>query len=297
MDNRGINLEFLGCGHQDLIPWYGNNSAFFKNHTKDGTNMCLFDCGGRNANRIIKKARVLDNVRRLFVGISHAHPDHFDGLDQLLDECNTRNILTGIIQVPFSGQQKDIMNALTNFGLKRRRLVLVRGHEIAPLMGIHDMEFDLLEHDPRAQTTAFIMKNKNPITGKITETTFAADHCDSRFIRRQVENRQTELVYTDCTGNDGRTTHFSFNKLCRLVPPQFRQKFVLMCMTRKVPQTGKAAGFLTADQFYCDPQVCYKENDVYKMAKIRAGNMSAVDAAPIQKLPQPHFPTEFARSN
>lgn len=71
-------LKFIGSGSA-LNTSLGNNSAFIK----EGKSLLLIDCGSTTFSRI-QGLNLLDGIKRIYVLITHRHPDHIASLGDLL---------------------------------------------------------------------------------------------------------------------------------------------------------------------------------------------------------------------
>lgn len=71
-------LEFIGSGSA-FNTKLGNNGAYYK---KD-ENLFLIDCGSSTFERLIR-FNVLDGVEKIYVLITHKHPDHIGSLGDLI---------------------------------------------------------------------------------------------------------------------------------------------------------------------------------------------------------------------
>ena len=72
-------LKFIGTGsafNQDL----GNTSAYIK----DGETLLLIDCGETVFQRI-KEIKLLDDVKKVYIVITHNHSDHIGSLGSLVE--------------------------------------------------------------------------------------------------------------------------------------------------------------------------------------------------------------------
>jgi len=71
-------LKFIGYGSA-FNTELGNNSAYIK----DGSTLFLIDCGSNTFDRI-RKMNLLDGVEKIYVLITHTHPDHVGSLGDLI---------------------------------------------------------------------------------------------------------------------------------------------------------------------------------------------------------------------
>lgn len=71
-------LNFIGCGSA-FNTKLGNNSAYIK----EGKKLFMIDCGSNTFDRLVN-SDILDGVERIYVLLTHTHPDHVGSLGDLI---------------------------------------------------------------------------------------------------------------------------------------------------------------------------------------------------------------------
>lgn len=71
-------LKFLGIGSA-FNTELGNTSAFIK----ENNSLFLIDCGGTVFSKL-QELKILEGVKKVYIAITHSHPDHVGSLGDLI---------------------------------------------------------------------------------------------------------------------------------------------------------------------------------------------------------------------
>lgn len=103
-------LEFLGIGGA-FATKLKNCSAFYKNNEK----LLLIDCGENIFEEIIKH-KILEEIKEIYLILTHFHTDHIGSLGTLIFYCDK----IGINSIKIIYPQKDKIKTLLNmFGMQK----------------------------------------------------------------------------------------------------------------------------------------------------------------------------------
>ena len=106
-----MNLKFLGRGGSDN-QLQGNNAAYFIE------SRCLFliDCGENIFEKIIKR-KLLDNIDKVYLFITHTHSDHVGSIGSLLFHCYfAKKIEFNLVIPPDALHLNDLKELLRIYG-------------------------------------------------------------------------------------------------------------------------------------------------------------------------------------
>lgn len=233
-------LKFIGTGsafHTEL----GNTSAFLKKNTS----MLLIDCGGTVFSRIME-LDLLDDVKDLYVIITHTHPDHVGSLGELIFYANYYLEIKPTIFFP----NKELMHMfLSSIGITPDLYELVvcdmvEGRDT--WMGQFCIEFRPVSHVDTIQAYGAVVQ----IMG---ESFFYSG--DSNHINVDIMNRliygTIDRIYQDTCGLDFQgNNHLSLRKLCNLIPREFRDRVFCMHLDRLITEKEiTERGFQVAKKF------------------------------------------------
>ena len=118
-------LKFIGTGsafNQDL----GNTSAYIK----DGETLLLIDCGETVFQRI-KEIKLLDDVKKVYIAITHNHSDHIGSLGSLVEYLYfIKEIVPNFVLANGDNaveQEKSLRDYLTSVGVEEDKYDFVNG--------------------------------------------------------------------------------------------------------------------------------------------------------------------------
>lgn len=220
-------LNFVGCGNS-FSGFNGNNSAYLRfNKT-----LFLIDCGSANFGRMIR-AKLLEGIDRIDVLVTHLHPDHVGSLGSL--------ILYTVYQMAPMSQVK--LTVLVPEELRSDLATLLR------LQGVTEDKYHLTTIPSAGFETDFgFQVHPVPVThakelicfGYIlkfqTQSLYYSG--DAAMIPREVVHQLAELdyVYQDtCIEDYPGNVHMSLQRICEMIPVQYRHKVYCMHLDDNFP--------------------------------------------------------------
>lgn len=245
-------LKFIGRGSAFNVDEL-NNSAYIK---KDGV-MLLIDCGESIAREIIRK-NLLDKVEKLYIMITHFHPDHAGSLGTLIFHCKYNlNMLPTIYYPDFDALKGFLMyqglihlddylyidfnchmpEELKSIGIDSIYKAKADHDEITKVEKIMREDF-LVEADTKVLFRAhcYVLKFND---GSLVY--YSGDNCElpTPFLDHY------DIIYQDTTLADySGNIHLSLRKLCEKVPEELRHKVYCMHInSKKLIEEAKAKGF------------------------------------------------------
>ncbi len=231
-------LKFSGIGSA-FNPALGNSNAYIRNNTS----LLLIDCGGTVFDRLIKN-KILDDIKNLYVLITHTHPDHIGSLgdtifysyyalgikpeivfpeDQLLD-----GILKGM------GVQKEIYH-----------LVGSRSYQLRDThLGDFSITFDPVSHVENIPSFGI------EITNADMKIYYSGDSNSIKSsVLERLKNGDIDRLYQDtCKLDYEGNAHLSLRRLTDIVEPGFRNKVYCMHLDRQFDiSEAESLGFSIAE--------------------------------------------------
>lgn len=215
-------LNFIGTGSA-FNTKLGNNSAFIK---KDKT-LFLIDCGSTTFSRM-QEAKLLDDVEKITVLLTHTHPDHVGSLGDL--------ILYGYYSMGKLGEPNvtvytpnllRIENLLWSQGISTKTYNLVQFFDKRFIkFGAQEIGLIALEAEHVLELNCF-----SYIINYDDKTIYYSG--DSNEIPNQIikmlENGKIDIFYQDtCKVDYSGNVHLSLKKLESLIKPEYRDKVYCM---------------------------------------------------------------------
>ena len=235
-------LKFIGTGSA-FNTEFGTTSAYIKNEDT----LLLIDCGETTFARIME-LKLLEDVKKAYIMITHMHSDHIAGLAALIEYLNIyKQVTPNIILTTEDScekQEADIRQFLS-------------------LQGISEDDFDFTYSDmldgilPNLKAVSLKeVKHSNKLTSYAVEMGFddkniyfTGDNNDKSYLRSiKKKLKKNDLLYTDCTTLEykGRV-HISLNELNEIFDEKDRnQIYVMHFDSYETVSLAKKAGYMVA---------------------------------------------------
>ncbi|MBO5884236.1 MAG: ribonuclease Z [Clostridia bacterium] len=235
-------LKFVGIGDLANVK-YGNTCAYIKNESS----LLILDCGVTAFQRIIE-LNLMDDIKDLYVAITHNHPDHVAGLASLIFYAhywNNANVNI-IVSSRDNNKQKDNLQKLLSIqGLKEKHYSFILEEDVNLFENSLTLKYEPVVHTSELECFAIILKT--------LERTiyYLGDNNDSEFIQNIVQNLgQNDIIYTDCTTYVYENkVHMELDTLVQIVPEKQRKQVCCMhlCNDESAKQI-QAYGFKLASK-------------------------------------------------
>ena len=217
-------LNFIGIGSA-FNTELGNTSSFVRKNNS----LLLIDCGGTIFHRL-QKLSLLDGLEKLYVVITHTHPDHIGSLGEVIFYSY---YILGHRPNIFFPKKELIEGLLASIGVTEQMYNL-NSCDTACIndkqLGKLSIEFIPVSHVNTIPAYGFIMK--------LNERKFyysGDSNAISKVILDKLKNGLISRIYQDTCGLDYEgNSHLSLAKLCDLVPPEFRNKVYCMHLDKNI---------------------------------------------------------------
>lgn len=219
-------LTFLGSGSA-FNTQLGNTSAYIKK--KDS--LVLIDSGGTVFHRL-QELRLLENLKKLYIIITHTHPDHVGSLgDLILYSYYT----LGIKPTVFFQNKELIEKFLSCIGVSSNMYLLDNNNSVSILdddFGKASIEFLPVLHVDTIPSYGFVMKQREGVFYYSGD----ANHIDDEILKR-LSQGEFDQFYQDTCGLDYEgNAHMSLRKLGEIIHPALRSKVYCMHLDKKIDQ-------------------------------------------------------------
>lgn len=211
-------LKFLGCGGA-FDDKRKNTSAYF---IKDNT-MFLFDCGESVFHSILNK-KLLDNIEKINIFITHLHSDHCGSLASLIPYCfYIKNISVTIIYEA----KENLDKLLELMYISKERYNIIKAEEFKDLK----VQSFLQEHEKNSYGYLFEVNDKKIFYSGDSIT------LNSKALEL-LNNGQIDYFYQDVTVSKTKM-HLSVYELYNCVKEQYKDRLYLMHYDEEVEKAAK----------------------------------------------------------
>jgi ribonuclease BN (tRNA processing enzyme) len=219
-------LNFIGIGSA-FNTELGNTSAFVKKNNS----LLLIDCGGTIFHRL-QKLSLLNELEKLYVVITHTHPDHIGSLGEVIFYSY---YILGHRPNIFFPKKELIEGLLASIGVTEEMYHL-NSFDTACIndkqLGKLSIEFIPVSHVNTIPSYGFIMKLKEK------EFYYSGDaNAISNVILDKLKKGEIHRIYQDICGLDyEENSHLSLGKLCDIFPREFRNKVYCMHLDKHITE-------------------------------------------------------------
>lgn len=183
-------IKFIGTG--DLAnQTLGNTCAYIK----QGKDLLLLDCGTTAFARM-QQLNIFEDVKNVYIAITHMHPDHVGGLANTVFYLNYwKNIVPNILIASDeeSTQEEELEKFLSLQGVGIDNYQFVSESELS-IAGMLSFSFKAIEHSENMKSYAFEICFENK------KVYYLGDNNDKKYLKTIIKKLQKDdLIYTDCT--------------------------------------------------------------------------------------------------
>lgn len=233
-------LKFIGVGNLENRE-LGNTSAYIK---QDDT-MLLIDCGTLTFQRILE-LEVLEDVKNVFIAITHNHPDHIGGLASLIYYLTLKKHIRPSIIVPNedeSSQSGNLIDFLEIQGIPMSDFDIVEDKQVKIFENLTSFSYAYINHCENLDSFAIEMQFDD------RKVYYVGDNNDENYLQMILNNlEENDLIYTDCSLGDY-NVHISLQDLANIFPEEKRKQVYCMHFADyQVVEEAKRLGFNVAEK-------------------------------------------------
>lgn len=216
-------LKFIGTGSA-FNTELGNTSAYIK----ENDNLLLLDCGETVFSRI-KDLNILEDVKNVYIAITHNHSDHVASLPTLIEYLNLyKGIIPNIILANDDSSEKQEQNLkalLEKFAISEEDYEFTYGDMIEGVItDLNKIEFVEVKHSSKLTSYAIELQ--------FSEFTiyYVGDNKDVAYLKKIAKKlKKDDLVFTDCMLKDYKgSIHVTLDELNSIFDKE--QKKQVTCM-------------------------------------------------------------------
>ena len=235
-------LKFIGTGSA-----FNTNSANCSAYIKDGENLLIIDCG-ETAFARMKQLNIFEDVKKVYIIITHMHSDHVGSLGSLIAYLRIFYEIVPNILIT----NEDSAEAQENILRKYLELVGIKEEEYEftycdmmedALTDLKKVELVEVKHSPELTSYAVELYFKEKTIY------YTGDQNDIPYVKSIAKSlKPQDLVYTDCTNKDykGRV-HISLDELAKIFAENKRaQVYCMHFENMAVISDAKELGFKVA---------------------------------------------------
>ncbi|WP_139902336.1 MBL fold metallo-hydrolase [Clostridium thermarum] len=227
-------LNFIGTGSAFNYK-LGNNSAYIKR--KDA--MVLIDCGGTVFHRI-RTLDLLKDVKKLYVLITHMHPDHVGSLGDLIFYTYYMKQMKTTLIYPDLGTLTQFLNLLGVTSEFYDTQIIKDGVGLVNSFLDLKLEYVVQQHTSPLNCYGYL------ITLDKYKLFYSGDSSSiPDRVLQSLSNNEIDFLYQDTCSYDGPDIpHLSLNRLSHIIEPGLRNKVYCMHLDDSFdPNKAKSLGF------------------------------------------------------
>ncbi len=232
-------LNFIGTGSAFNYN-LGNNSAFIKR----GSTMLLIDCGG-SVFHTLGKLKLFHDINRLYVAITHLHPDHVGSLGDLIFYTYYAYQFKTTLIYP---DPPSLINLLASMGVTEEfyDFLTISNTKEVKISDIN-IKYLIQDHSSTLKSFAYILE----LAG--TKIYYSGDAKSiPDIILQQLSTNEIDYFYQDtCSYEGDQIPHLSLNKLADYIPANLRHKVYCMHIDESFDITkAQSLGFKIAVNYH-----------------------------------------------
>ena len=226
-----MKLKFLGKGGSDN-QLQGNTSAFFTE------NKCLFliDCGENIFQRILSQ-KLLNDIDKIYLFITHTHSDHVGSIGSLLFHCYfVKKIEFNIVLPSNALHYSDIKELLRIYGACEDWYKIIEPKELEnKFNSFNKIEYMETKHVEQISCYGILFDTDNGIVY------YSGDTREINNIKELIKSgKKIDKIYIDCTTtNIENNVHYYVGKANEEIDESIKNK--VYCMHFNKPECIKVA--------------------------------------------------------
>lgn len=201
-----MELTFFGLGGA-----YNTKLLNTFAYCKQGDKLILVDCG-EEALKLLKSNNLLDNVKQIYMLITHTHADHIAGLGTLAFYCADTGIKLCIVENTSSHKQT-ICTILSLMGVGSVCYSFIKPTEL-DFYGIKVVPHKTT-HVQNLECFSFMFEDE------FGQYFYTGDSNDFEFVKQLTQNDKVKTIYTECCDIDIKP-HMPYEKLKTLPKEKIR---------------------------------------------------------------------------